>query len=88
MLTWLMVLTVPILILLGAFLLAFQHSWKFLVPFLTGVGLLLLVLYAIGIHPLGFFVSVGGWILFAAASVFVAVGVRLVSVLVARRTAA
>jgi hypothetical protein len=53
------------LILFATWWLALKHRRSALMPFLVFTTALLLLLRLLGFSPLGFFVSIGGWGLFA-----------------------
>lgn len=75
---------IPLLIVVGtrlvilalAFLLGLGHRWSSLLAFLLCVGLSMVLMYGVGIHPLGFFVSPGGWLWFVIMALVVAATVR------------
>jgi hypothetical protein len=66
----------PATIILGAVWLLVLHKRSTLVPFLISIAVLVLVLTLLGLEPLGFFVSYGGYALFAIVSLLVALVVR------------
>lgn len=72
----------------GSFVLVLGDRWSALLPFVLSVGLIMLLLWwGWGLHPLGFFVSPGGWMFLGIVAVIAAVVVRLLLVVWDRRTA-
>jgi hypothetical protein len=71
-----------------SFLVVFGDRWSALGPFALAVGLLILLLWwGLGLHPLGFLVSPGGWLFLGGVSFIAALVVRLLLVFWDRRTA-
>ena len=68
----------PATVIAGATWLVLLRRRSTLVPFLGGMGNVMLVLGLSGFSPLAFFASVGGYALFAILAVFVALVVRWV----------
>ena len=71
----------------GSFVLVLGDRWSALFPCLLSVGLIMLLLWAgWGLHPSGFFVSPGGWMLLGGVAFVAAIIVRLFLVVWDRRT--
>jgi hypothetical protein len=68
----------PATIILGAVWLLVLHKRSTLLPFLISIAVLMFVFTLVGLEPLAFFVSYGGYVLFAVVSLLVALVVRAV----------
>lgn len=77
----------PLVVLALAFFLVLGDRWSSLLRFLLGVGLSMAPMCGVGIHPLVFFVSPGGWVRFAVMAFAVAAIVRIAETVWDRRQA-
>ena len=71
-----LVVGVPLLIFFAIFWIALKHRLSMLGPFLIVLMLSMGSLGLAGLNPLGFFVSPGGWLLFAGLCWLTALFVR------------
>jgi hypothetical protein len=80
MTAWIRFIILPATVILAAVWSVFlRHRVSMILPFLFSVAVFLLAFRVAGFSPLGFFVSFGGYGLFAIVAVIAACVVRLVS---------